>query len=134
MATVRPPGGRESCRNAEQFVAGCVAEIVIDLLETVEIEQKNGESISEALIARDGPFEILGQQNTIANLCQRIVARHVLDAKAAFTVSSDIAANAPVAHEVALWVVDRLGGQGPDRKFATKFHADVLITEGLPRH
>ncbi len=65
---------------AQQFVADMMAERIVDLLESVEIEAQHGKAALATEVG-EGFFDLLGEQDAVGQAGQRVMARHEGDAR-----------------------------------------------------
>ncbi len=59
----------------QQRVAGGMAERIVDLLETIEVQQENGERLLQAALPRRGFLDFLDQSGAVGQSGQRIMVR-----------------------------------------------------------
>ena len=64
---------------AQQLVPGRMAKGVVDRLETVEVDEKNGQALAAAPRLADCMLERVGHRGAVVQAGQRIVRRHVLN-------------------------------------------------------
>src|SRR5919201_1382703 len=65
-------GGNEACDAAQHFIADFVAELIVDALEVVDVEQHEGERPAVALVAYDLAGEDLIERTAVAQVRERI--------------------------------------------------------------
>ena len=76
---------------AQQFIADRMAESVVDALEMIEIEAMHGEAARRAgATPRQQRFEPLTEQDAVWQIGQRIVMRHIGDARFGLLALGDV--------------------------------------------
>ena len=112
----RRAGGQALGHHAQQFVAGVVAQAVVDVLEAVQVHEHQ----REARAARAGDahrlLQPLAQQRAVGEAGEVIVPRLALDALLVLAQFGDVLDRALVADQPAGIVVHRAGVLGnPDQ-------------------
>ena len=83
--------GAEPLRHGlEQFVADRMAERIVDALEVVEIEAVHGEALALASATRQQFVEPLIEQDAIGQIGQRVMMRHIGNARLGLFALGDI--------------------------------------------
>ncbi len=74
----------------QQRVADRVPERVVDLLEAVDVEHEEGQRLRVVVRAVKRVVHALAQLDAIGQICQRIVSRHVRDARFGTALLGDV--------------------------------------------
>ncbi len=64
----------------QQGIAGGMAERIVDLFETIEVQQENGEGLLQAALPRRGFVDFLNERSAIGETRQRVMVRQKGDA------------------------------------------------------
>ncbi len=103
---------------------------VVDLLEAVEIEKQDRETVAGTFQPVDGALEFVIEQDAVADIGKAVVMGHVFDPAAGLAGLGDVAPDATIAGKAPLFVEDGLGAQRPDAGFAILHDADLEVAEG----
>ena len=69
-----------SGRFAQQRVADRMTKRIVDMLESIEIQQQDRERIAPPAVPRDRLFDLVHDRQAIGEACQNVVMRHERDA------------------------------------------------------
>ena len=117
---------REPLRHQLQdFVAGHVAEGVVDVLEAVEVDEQHGEHATVAAGERQRVIEPLEERGAVVEARQRVVMREPVVALLGQLLLGDVATDAAIADEAPVRCVH---GLAADRRIAIAVIA-VLAAE-----
>ena len=75
----------------EQLVAGGVAGAVVDGLEVVEVHEQDGDGRGDAVGARQGVVEAVGEQGAVGQAGQGVVEGVVLELRLQLLLRGDVA-------------------------------------------
>jgi len=85
----------------QQQVATVMAETVIDFLETVQVQEEQGQGLGAAYAVAEQVLQLFGKGLAIAQLGQRVAIGHVEQAVLVVQLCADVAQDAVVAEQAA---------------------------------
>ena len=98
MSIGRVTSSKRAATCSEQLVADVVAEVVVDLLEAVEVDQQQRERVARARLPRQGVVEPVAEERSVGEAGQPVVEGL---ARELFLERHALADVAPVEHDAA---------------------------------
>ena len=98
----------------QQAVAGLVAEAVVDVLEAVEVDEEERELLAAPLRERERTLQRVHEHRAVGQPGELVEVREPADALLGAARLRYVARDAPVAHERAVAIEDRLAGEADE--------------------